>query len=259
MLLFGLIPAGMAQAASGPKVRAAPVAMQHRPGQSAARRVPPLIVIDPGHGGRDAGAVGVSGTREKDITLATARELERQIKAIGRYRVALTRNADLAVPLASRVGFAKRNRAALFISIHADASADRSAQGASVYTKSRTTNGSRITEFAARPGNAGAIAEALSGGGAHQPSPGSAWLQYRLIDNLNDDVRMLREPVRQAHLYVLGKLGIPGALLEMGFLSNRQDEKLLKQPKHRAIIARAIREAIDDYFNDVKHPGAART
>jgi N-acetylmuramoyl-L-alanine amidase len=265
-LILGLLPTGMADAASPRKARAphAAPATAHqkpavaKPARRADRQALPLIVIDPGHGGRDAGAVGLSGTREKDVTLATARELERQIKATGRYRVVLTRGADLGVALAQRVAYARKSRAALFISIHADASADRSAHGASVYTGARTPNGSKVTEFVASPRNSGAIAEALSGG-ARQLSPGSAWLQYRLIDNLNDDIGMLREPARQAHLYVLTTLGIPSALLEMGFLSNREDEKLLKQAKHRAMIARAIRDAIDDYFNDPTHPGAART
>jgi N-acetylmuramoyl-L-alanine amidase len=262
-LILGLVPAGMAEAGNTRKSIGTAGGIQPKPLTSnhahrAERPTMPLIVIDPGHGGRDSGATGLSGTREKDITLATARELERQIKATGRYRVALTRVADLTVPLAHRVACARKNRAALFISIHADASRDRSAHGASVYTGSPTATGSKVTELAANPGNAGAIAEALSGS-ARQPSPGSARLQYRLIDNLNDEIRMLREPARQAHLYVLTTLGIPSALLEMGFLSNRQDEKLLRQPKHRATIARAIRDGVDDYFNDPKHAGVART
>jgi len=249
-LILGLISAGVAEA--GKSRKPAVASHIHRP----ERHVLPLIVVDPGHGGRDSGAIGLSGTREKDITLATARELERQIAATRRYRVALTRRGDTFVSLSQRVAYARKHRAALFVSIHADASKDRSVHGASVYTGLPTANGSKVMELAANPSNAGAIAEALSSGAR---SSGSARLQYRLIDSLNDEVRMMRDSSRQAELYVLMRLGIPGALLEMGFLSNREDENLLRQPKHRAIIARAIRDAIDDYFQDVKQPGVGRT
>ena len=215
-LILGLLPAGMAEAASTRNTRAthATAAVVHqkpvvaRPARRTERRALPLIVIDPGHGGRNSGTIGLSGTREKDVTLAAARELERQIRATGRYRVAMTRAADVSVALSHRVAYARKNRAALFISIHADASSDRSAHGASVYTGSQTANRSKVIELAANPGNSGAIAAALSGG-AQQPSPGSARLQYRLIDNLNDEIGMLREPARQAHLYVLTTLGFP--------------------------------------------------
>src|SRR5437899_11803184 len=94
---------------------------------------------------------------------------------------------------------------------------------------------------------------------APQPAVGSAWLQYTMVDNLDDDIRMLSYPARQAHLYVLAAAGIPSVLLEMGFLSNPGDEAMLRQPKYREIIARAIRDKIGDYFDDLPHPGAGQT
>jgi N-acetylmuramoyl-L-alanine amidase len=86
--------------------------------------------------------------------------------------------------------------------------------------------------------------------------PDSAWLQYSKIEQLDDDVRMTAEPARTAHLYVLGSHSIPSVLLEMGFLSNRKDEALLRKPAHRRVLVRAIEDAIDDYFAGIR---ASRT
>jgi N-acetylmuramoyl-L-alanine amidase len=209
--------------------------------------VRPLIVIDPGHGGTDPGAIGVSGTMEKTVTLATAIELRRQLLASGRYRVALTRTGDRSVSLANRLAFAQGNDADLMIAIHADASPDRHARGASVYVRS----GEKTTRLGTGVGSAGRIAEALSTP-TPRAEPGSAWLQYSMIDELNDDVRMVAAPARTAHLYVLGSRDIPSVLLEMGFLSNRQDEALLKRPGHRNVLVEAMKDAIDDYFAGIR-------
>lgn len=211
----------------------------------------PLIVIDPGHGGRDPGAIGVSGTTEKSVTLATALELRRVLAATGRYRIALTHIQDRSVTLASRLAFARQRDADLFIAIHADASSDPHARGASVYVSS--AQGTQ--HFAAGAGDAGRIASAL-GALEPRPEPGSAWLQYSMIAQLADDVRMVAAPARAAHLYVLASHTIPSVLLEMGFLSNRRDETLLWQPRHRHTIVEAIKDAIDDYFAGIKAAGA---
>ena len=143
----------------------------------------PLIVIDPGHGGNDPGAIGVTGTEEKTITLATAQELQHTLSRGGRYRIALTRTGDRSVSLAERLAFARTHDADLLIAIHADASRDRRARGASVYISSDDVT----THFAADKRSAGIIARAMAG---PEPEPGSAWLQYTMIDQLADDVRM---------------------------------------------------------------------
>lgn len=213
-------------------------------------------MIDPGHGGRDSGAVGASGTLEKKITLVTALELKRLLEATGRYRVALTRTRDVFVSLAARVAFARSHKASLFIAIHANASRDRGAHGATVYVRSGQEDGDKVTRLAAGPGSAAGIADALAGP-KPQPRPDSAWLQYAMIDHLDDDIRMIAQPARQANFYVLGIQGIPSVLLELGFLSNRHDEALLKKAKYRLVLARAIRDAIEDYFGQLKHPDAA--
>ncbi len=207
----------------------------------------PLIVIDPGHGGSDPGAVGVSGTLEKTVTLATALELRRVLLATGHYRVALTRTRDRQVSLAGRLAFAENHDADLLIAIHADASPDRHARGASVYVRS----GEKTTHLATGAVSAGRIADALATTAPHQ-EPGSAWLQYSMIDQLDDDVRMVAAPARTGHLYVLAARDIPSVLLEMGFLSNRQDEALLKRPAHRHVLVEAIKDAIDNYFSGIR-------
>jgi N-acetylmuramoyl-L-alanine amidase len=218
----------------------------------------PLIIIDPGHGGKDSGAVGASGTLEKDVTLATAQELKRLLEATGRYRVAMTRLNDVFVSLANRVAFARARHAALFIAIHANASPDKHAHGASVWVRSGPQGGDEITRLTTAAGDKPDIADALAGL-RPQPEPGSSWLQYVMIDNLDDDIRMDAAPARQARFYVLGLPDIPSALLELGFLSNRHDEALLKQAKYRHRTAAAIRDAVDDYFAKLKHPAAVRT
>ena len=214
------------------------------PAQHASR---PLIVIDPGHGGRDPGAVGASGTLEKTVTLNTAVELRRALEATGRYRIALTRSTDQTMSLGARLAFARVRDADLLIAIHADASANRHARGASVYISS----GSVTTRLPANRSNSNRIATALSG---PEPLPDatSAFLQFSMIEQLADDVRMVATPARHAHFYVLASRQMPSALLEMGFLSNRQDEALLRQPAHRRVIVRAISDAVADYFTAIR-------
>jgi len=186
-----------------------------------ARDTRPLVVIDPGHGGKDPGAIGLAGTQEKTVTLATAQHLAQQLRASGRYRVVLTRTDDRFVPLNQRL--AKSYGAAMFISIHADASKDRTARGASVYARSGTA--ARNAMF-----------------------HGTARLQQTMIDNLDEDLRMTGAPARQARLHVLANPAAPSVLVEIGFISNRQDEAQLRQPRHRATVAAAIREAVDEHF-----------
>ncbi|MBN9561283.1 MAG: N-acetylmuramoyl-L-alanine amidase [Alphaproteobacteria bacterium] len=231
------------QAATHAKTRHAARSQRHH----VAAADKPMIVIDPGHGGRDPGAIGRSGTLEKNVTLATALELKRQLLATGKYRVALTRTGDKFVSLAGRVAFARKHDADLFIAIHADSSTNHKAHGASVYTRTDDSGGTRTARVAATPGNSPAIASTIA---KSDPAPpmGSASLQNTMIDNLEGDIRMVVEPSRQAKFYVLRARRIPSVLLEMGFLSNRRDEALLKRPKHRSVIARSLRDAINDYF-----------
>jgi N-acetylmuramoyl-L-alanine amidase len=191
----------------------------------------PLIVIDPGHGGADPGAVGVAGTLEKTVTLATALDLRRELLATGRYRAVLTRTTDRAVSLPERLAFARARDADMLIAIHADAARDHDARGASVYVR---------------------------GGDAMTSLEASAGLQGSMIEQLADDVRMVPAPARAARFYVLAAGSIPSVLLEMGFLSNRRDEALLRQPQHRHVVVEAIKDAVNDYFAN-KRAGGGRT
>lgn len=232
--------AGAAQAWAKP-ARHSPAA---KPGRAAAQARPrplvlPLVVVDAGHGGRDAGAVGPSGTLEKTVALATAQELGRQLRATRHYRVVFTRNADIYVSLPARVRTAVANRAALMISIHTDASTDPRARGASVYVRPAHSE-SRT------------IARTLD-------VPGSARLQLAMVANLEDDLSLAADPARQGRFQVLGALGIPSVLVETGFISNKSDEALLRRPRHRAVIARAIREAVDDFLALRTQPDGPRT
>jgi N-acetylmuramoyl-L-alanine amidase len=120
------------------------------------KRVPPpaaalpLVVLDPGHGGKDPGAIGITGTYEKHVAFAAATELQRQLQADRRVRVVLTRGRDVFIPLEDRVGWAQRQGAALFVSMHADAVGDHSVRGASIYTLSDTASDPQTAALAVR-------------------------------------------------------------------------------------------------------------
>jgi N-acetylmuramoyl-L-alanine amidase len=212
----------------------------------------PVVVIDPGHGGKDSGAIGISGVMEKTITLATALDLRRILDATHKYRVDMTRSRDVFVSLPARVAFARTHHAALVIAIHANASRNAHAHGASVWIWSDDHAITHLTGNGPRQSHD--IANALSASVA--PAPDSAWLQYTMIDNLSDDIHMDNAPAREARFYVLKLHDVPSVLLEMGFLTNRHDEALLKRPSYRRTISRAIRDAINDYFAKLGGPGA---
>jgi N-acetylmuramoyl-L-alanine amidase len=167
--------------------------------------------------------------------------------ATGRYRVVLTRTDDRYVSLAERLALARARDATLLISLHADASSDRDVRGASVYVDSGRAASPRLSHVARV--NPHAIARALAATRASEPD--SKFLQAKLSDSLDDDIRMTHAPMRADRFYVLASRNTPSVLLEMGFLSNRKDEALLKSHQYQRIIARAIRDALDDYFAEL--------
>ncbi|MGH7211721.1 MAG: N-acetylmuramoyl-L-alanine amidase family protein [Acetobacteraceae bacterium] len=233
------------------------------PARWAPPRVPPLVMVDPGHGGVDPGAIGVSGVYEKQITLLAAFELRRQLLAAGRYRVMLTRTQDRFVSLEERVAMAERARADLFVSLHADEIADPAIRGASIYTMSNTASDAQ-TAALAKSENA---ADRLAGPGFRGISPEvgqilaslvreetrrhSATLARDAVAALEARIVLLPNPARHARFFVLKAPDIPSVLLEMGFVSNRLDEAALRQPAHRAAIASALTLATGRYFNAV--------
>ena len=189
-------------------------------------------MLDPGHGGKDPGAIGISGTYEKQVALATAFELKRQLEAAGPYRVALTRTRDAFIPLDDRVAKAQAHGAALFVSMHADALSDHSVRGASVYTLADTASDAQTAALARRENSADRFAGAgfrrLARGCPYPGKPGAAGDPDRLqpagprhlVGSLDQDLPMLPNPERHAGFVVLKAADIPSVLVEMGFMSN---------------------------------------
>ncbi len=216
----------------------------------------PLVMLDPGHGGKDPGAIGVSGTFEKHVALAAAKELRRQLLASGRYRVVLTRTRDVFIALDDRVGLAQRQGAAVFVSMHADALADRSIRGASVYTLGDAASDWQSAALAVRENavdRAGApggrdLARILGSLVRQETKVGSARMARTMVTALGHDLPLLSHPRRQASFAVLKAADIPSVLVEMGFMSNRDDEAALRKPDHRKLVAAAMKRAVDEFF-----------
>ncbi|PYD78632.1 N-acetylmuramoyl-L-alanine amidase family protein [Komagataeibacter sucrofermentans] len=220
----------------------------------------PLIMLDPGHGGKDPGAIGISGTYEKHVAEAAASELQRQLEASGRYRVAMTRADDRFIPLEGRVDIAHSHKASLFISMHADALTNRAVRGASVYTLSSRAS-DRQTAMLARTENS---ADRYGGPHVHADSPevqeilaslvteetrhGAAHMASSIVTSFRPRIGLLQHPSRHASFVVLKSADIPSVLVEMGFMSNHMDEAALRQAAHRMVVAGAMVQAIDRYF-----------
>lgn len=222
----------------------------------------PLVVLDPGHGGVDPGTTGVSGVQEKVITLAAAKELKRQLEATGRYRVVLTRTRDVFVELRERVEIARRSEADLFISLHADAIANPKFRGASVYTLSEEASDKEAAELAAKENKADVIAGVDLSSSAYgaevttilidltqrETMNLSAEFATQLIPELGSAGKLLRKTHRFAGFRVLKAPDVPSVLVELGYVSNKHDDRLLTDPTRRAALMRAILRAIDIYF-----------
>lgn len=219
-----------------------------------------LVMLDPGHGGKDPGAIGVSGIYEKHVALATAFELKRQLEAGGRYRVLLTRSRDVFVPLEHRVELADRHRAMLFVSMHADALTDRRVRGASVYTFAPHASDALTRELARRENSADRygglegrfspeVAEILASLIQRETRIGSIEMARSIVSAFSSEtIPLLTHPARHAGFVVLKAADIPSVLVEMGFMSNPRDEAELRRPEHRMRVAAAMKRAVDAYF-----------
>jgi N-acetylmuramoyl-L-alanine amidase len=222
--------------------------------------VTPLVILDPGHGGRDPGATGVAGTLEKDVTLASALALKSALEAVGRYRVKLTRAEDRFVTREDRVDIARELGASLFLSMHADQLSDPLVRGASVYTLAKRASDAETEALADRengvaPGadsRAGSVppevSDILASLAARQTRVASTHVAHQLVNDLRRGLPVLPSPERQANFTVLHAAGIPSVLIEMGFLSNNADEAALNDPAHRALIAQLMTRAVDTWF-----------
>ncbi len=234
-------------------------------GKPPGSRTKPLVMLDPGHGGKDPGAIGVSGTYEKQVALATALELKRQLEAGGRYRVELTRTHDVFIPLDGRVDRAQQRGAALFVSMHADALSDHAVRGASVYTLAQTASDAQTAALARTENSADRfigrqwqgttpeVAHILASLVRQETRAESVRMARTIVGTLDQDLPMLPNPERHAGFVVLKAADIPSVLVEMGFMSNPKDEAALRQATHRKMVAQAMQRAVDAYFAGLAH------
>jgi N-acetylmuramoyl-L-alanine amidase len=220
------------------------------------------IVIDPGHGGHDPGAHGAKAL-EKDLNLAAALELRSRLERGGRYKVVLTRDADVYIPLADRVRIAQRAGADLFISLHSDSGPTTDLHGASIYTLSDKAAG-RATKFVSRDdwfmkasltGDQG-VRDILFDLTQRTTKTRSAAFAERLVSHIEGGGTLLRRGHRDAGFEVLLAPEVPAVLLEMGFVTSRQDETMLSNPAQRTRLMNAVGDSIDDYFAETARVAA---
>lgn len=213
----------------------------------------PLVVIDAGHGGRDPGAISVSGqVREKELTLVLAQALRDELVKRGRVRVAMTRDDDRYLTLEDRAAVARRLSAAMFVSIHIDSAANPLARGASVYSLSDVASDAEAAGLAARE-NAGEDQNArgdtvqmmLADLSMRSNMSASADLAARLVNKAAGRVELRPNPHRFAAFHVLRRADAPAVLFEAGYLSNADDEVLLRNPTERAKMVLALAQAIE--------------
>ena len=221
---------------------------------------PRLVMLDPGHGGMDPGAIGVSGTHEKLVTLATALEAAKLLEATGKYRVQLTRSEDVYIPLTERVEQAQSAGADLFMSIHADANPNHRIRGASVYTLSEQASDAEAAELAARENRSDRVAgvdlsnhepivsEILFDLARRQTNNMSLRFAQDIVSELGREVQLMVNTHRSAGFVVLKAPDIPSALVELGCLSNAVEERDLRQTSYQRKLAATLTHSIDDYF-----------
>jgi N-acetylmuramoyl-L-alanine amidase len=212
----------------------------------------PIVVLDPGHGGRDPGARGVTtGVAEKDLTLALARELRDRLVERGRVRVAMTHDGDRTLSLEERAAVARRLNAAMFVSLHMDSAANPLARGASVYSLSDVASDAEAAALAASldPGNRGSgdgsVEALLSDLVMRAQMSASANLAVRMVGQSTGRIELRPDPHRFAAFHVLRRAGSPAVLFEAGYLSNVDDEALLRSREHRSALVDALARAIE--------------
>ena len=214
-----------------------------------------IIVLDPGHGGKDSGAIGASSF-EKTVTLAEALAVKARLEKTGRYQVVMTRASDVFIPLEQRVQIARQAGADLFLSLHADSGSDPSIHGASVYTLSE--RGEQRVGYVlgrnewflqqASESDDHAVGQILLDLTQRTTRNRSATFAQGLIERVGDRASLLPRSQRDAGYFVLLAPDVPAALLEMGFITNPTDEARLNDPAQRGALADKIAQAIDAYF-----------
>jgi N-acetylmuramoyl-L-alanine amidase len=252
-VLFALIGRGSDAAAQSSLTVHLPPAAHDRIYASPIAKGRPIVVIDAGHGGRDPGATSVSGqTHEKDLTLDLAGALRDELVKRGRVRVAMTREDDRYVSLDDRAAVARRLDAAMFVSIHIDSAANPLARGASVYSLSDVASDAEAARLAAREnGDSGGPAAGSTVDGIladlamRSQMSASADLAARLVNKAAGRVELRPNPHRFAAFHVLRRADAPAVLFEAGYLSNADDEALLRDPEQRGKMVLALAQAIE--------------
>ncbi|CDG19928.1 N-acetylmuramoyl-L-alanine amidase AmiC [Xenorhabdus poinarii G6] len=236
--------------------------VRHRKPGKAGQDRPIVIMLDPGHGGEDTGAIGKYKTREKDIVLQIARRLQALIKREPGMKVYMTRNEDVFIPLKVRVAKARKMQADLFVSIHADAFTNRSARGSSVFALSTKGATSNTARFLAQTQNEADLIGGVS-------KSGDKYLDHTMLDliqtaTINDSLKFGHEVLKrmgkinklhkngvdQAGFAVLKAPDIPSILVETAFISNLEEERKLKTAKFQQKVAESIFAGIKAYFKN---------
>lgn len=234
----------------------------------------PVILIDPGHGGIDGGAVGSPKLIEKNVVLAIAKELQQQLIKTNRFDVRMTRSTDVFVSLDRRLRLSREHSADLFISLHADSIADpqfvQQVRGATVYTLSERASDEQAQRMAEKE-NASDLIAGIDGS-AHETGGEvkgilidlmkretanySADFSSTLVGKLKKTVHLSRDPQRSAAFKVLKQTQAPSVLIELGYLSHDDDQKLLGSPSWQRSTAGSIAQAVDAFFSK-RNVGAA--
>jgi len=218
------------------------------------------IVVDPGHGGIDGGAIGKNGTQEKDIVLRFSKVVRDKLKEAGPFDVLMTREEDVFLSLRDRLNFSRRSKADLFISIHADSLRQRFVRGSTIYTLSKKASDRLSAEMAETENSADlvaglaveeevdAVADILVDLTTSETKRFSKRFSSLLVRNMGKEVRLINNPQRSAAFGVLKAPEVPSVLLELGYLSNQEDEKLLQSKDWQDRAANAIALSVVDFF-----------
>ncbi|THB63230.1 MAG: AMIN domain-containing protein [Gammaproteobacteria bacterium] len=222
-----------------------------------------VIIIDPGHGGEDPGAIGPKKTREKDVVLATAKKLAKKINAAKGFKAYLTRDGDYYISLRKRINLARKKQADLFISLHADAFRNSKVKGASVYTLSQRGASSEAAKWLASKENSSdlvggvslndkddVLASVLLSLSQTGTNNASKKLGNIIFKELGKKVILHNNKVENAGFVVLKAPDIPSILIELGYISNPKEEKNLKNSKHQNKLAVAINNGIKKYYDE---------
>ena len=239
------------------KLAAMIAAQQSPPARGGGKKI---IVLDPGHGGLDAGTIGVNGLMEKDLALAEGLKLARELRRRG-YSVYMTRDNDTFIPLRQRVAIGRADKADLFIALHADSNPDSGTTGTSIYTLNDGRSDREASALARRENQSDVIAGVDLGGGNNPVAPILINLAQRDTRNKSSEFAtsalrelgqvtdlLARSPHRSASLAVLVAPDVPAVLIELGYLSNSGDAAQMNTDSWRSRVADAIANAVDAQF-----------